>query len=184
MTATRARFGSRISAALIDAVLGGVLTLLLSGTSGHWFSERAVIMLSIGSPDTFWNGPIPYIIGVFGSVVYGAPFAFLLVTLSGAFFGATPGKWLLRLHVISADDRPATHRMLLVRWAVKSVGLWGLVVALVVGKSAVAAVAVILGAVVLLGFLAALGPTRQALHDRLAGTAVTSTGVARRERLC
>ena len=44
--------------------------------------------------------------------------------------------------------------------------------ALVLGAGWVAAVAAAASAVVLVGFLAAAGPRRRALHDRLSGTAV------------
>ncbi|MFH1501686.1 MAG: RDD family protein [Candidatus Eisenbacteria bacterium] len=182
MSNERAGLRARLLAALVDVVLGGALALLLSGSSGHWFSERAVVMLGIGSPDTFWNGPVPYVIGIFGSVVYGAPLAFALVSLSDALFGATPGKWLLKLRVASADGSPPSRTRLFARWALKHVCAWGLVLALVLGESLVAGAAIVLGAVVLVGSVAAGGPRRLALHDMLSRTAVLSEPVARHGR--
>lgn len=179
MGTRRAGFGARLLAAIVDTALGGLLALLLSGTSGHWFSGRAVVTLGIGSPDAFWNGPIPYAMGIFGSVVYGAPFALLLVTLSDALFGATPGKWLLRLRIAARDGSPPSRSQLALRWAAKYIGVWGLVLALILGKSLIAAAAVVLGVAVLAGALATAGPERLALYDGLARTAVESSRVAR-----
>ena len=48
-------------------------------------------------------------------------------------------------------------------------------VALAVGRWEIAVVAVLAGAVMLMGSLMALGPASLALHDRLGGTRVTRT---------
>ncbi len=156
----------------MDFLFGVVVALLLSGSSGRWFAGRAAVMLSIGSPDTFWRGPIPMVLGVLGDFVYGLPFALILVLLGEAIFGAGPGKWLFGMRVTAAAGTPATGGRRLVRWAVKCSGLWLMTLALILGSRALAAVAIGASAAVLSGFLLAAGPGRVALHDRLSATAV------------
>jgi len=172
----RRGFGIRFMASAIDAALGVALALLLSGTLGRWFAGRAVVMLSIGSPDTFWRGPVPMILGVFGNVVYGLPFAMLLVLLPEALFGIGGGKGLLRLHVMGADGEPASTRSRWLRWTVKCSGLCGMVLALILGSGPVAVIAAGAALATMGGFCLAAGPRSEALHDRLTGTAVVSGG--------
>ncbi len=175
MTTVPRGFAIRSLAATMDVLLGVVVAVLLWRTLGWYFAGRSVVMLSIGSPDTFWRGPIPMVLGLFGTVVYGLPFAVLLVLLPEALFGAGPGKWILALRVTTADGAPASAQSRWLRWIAKCSGLWLMVLALVVGSSVLAGVAVAAGVVTLAGFFLAIGRRREALHDRLAGTAVCST---------
>ncbi len=168
----RRGLGVRVLAAVIDSVLGLVVALLLASTTGRWFAGRAVAMLSIGSPDTFWRGPIPMVLGILGPLVYGLPFALLLAWLPEALFGAGLGKWALRLRVGDGTGEPARAGSLWVRWAVKCVGLWGMGLALLLGNGPAALVALAAGVIVIAGFIPAAGRERRALHDRLSGTAV------------
>ncbi len=174
VTTSRRGFGIRLLAGGLDAVLGTVVALLLAGTLGRWFAGRAVVMLSIGSPDTFWRGPIPMVLGILGSFVYGLPFALLLVLLAEALFGASPGKWLLGLQVVAADGTSAPTGSRLLRWAAKCSGLWAMVLALVAGSWPVAIAALTAALIASAGFCLSIGPRSLALHDRLFGTAVHS----------
>lgn len=129
-------------------------------------------MLSIGSPDTFWRGPIPMILGVFGGFFYGLPFALVLALLPEALFDASPGKWLLGLRVAGASGATATPGRRLLRWSLKCSGAWIMVLALVAGSLQVAVAAISAGALALAGFSLVMGPRRLALHDRISRTAV------------
>jgi uncharacterized RDD family membrane protein YckC len=180
MTTVRRGFAIRLLAVTIDVLLGILVAVLLSRTLGWYFAGRSVVMLSIGSPDTFWRGPIPMVLGYFGTVVYGLPFAMLVVLLPEALFGAAPGKWILALRVTARDGAPASARSRWVRWIAKCSGLWLMVLALILGSGVLAGVAVAAGVAALAGSFLAIGRRREALHDRLAGTAVCSTGGAPR----
>jgi uncharacterized RDD family membrane protein YckC len=175
MTTMRRGFGIRVLAGFLDAVLGIAIALPFSGTLGRWFAGRAVVTLSIGSPDTFWRGPIPMVMGIFGSFVYGLPLGLLLVLLAEALFDASPGKWLLGLSVAAADGSPAPTGNRLARWVLKCSALWGTALALAVGSCPIAVAAAVAGLVTLGGFFLAISPRAQALHDRVAGTAIYST---------
>jgi len=169
---SRRGFGIRLLSSIIDGLLGLVVALLLASTTGRWFAGRSGVMLSIGSPDSFWRGPIPMILSILGPLVYGLPFALLLVLLPDALFGTGPGKWLLRMRVAAADGGPGQAGRLWLRWVIKCIGLWGMALALALGRSPVAFIALAAGFTVLAGFFLTMGPRRQALHDRLSGTAV------------
>lgn len=172
----RCGMGIRLLAAAIDVFLGLFVALLMAGTTGRWFAGRSVVMLSIGSSDTFWRGPIPMVLGILGPLVYGLPAALLLVLLPEALLGAGPGKWALRLRIVGGAGETAHARSLWLRWTVKCAGLWGMAIALAVGEGFAALAALAAGLVVLAGFFAAAGPRRLALHDRLSGAAVFRTG--------
>jgi uncharacterized RDD family membrane protein YckC len=155
-----------------------VFSFLLSGTLGRWFAERAVVTLSIGSPDTFWRGPVPMVLGIFGTFVYVLPFSLLLVLLGEVFFGAGPGKWLLGLDVTAGDGSPAHAGRRFSRWTIKCSGPCGIALALALANGPLAISGVAATLVMLAGSCLAMGPRRLALHDRLSGTAVCSRGHA------
>jgi len=117
----------RLAAAAIDVLAGAALGLFLSQSRvGIYFAERAVVMLHIGSPGTVWKGPIPMIMGYLGTFVYTLPFALLLVFVIEPAIGTSPGKKLMRV-------TPPAH----ISWRVamrRTMPLWGLVVALLVGS--------------------------------------------------
>jgi uncharacterized RDD family membrane protein YckC len=123
--------------------------------------------------------------------------AFLLIGygLSEVLMAATPGKRLAGLVIAAEDGSPAPRKALLKRWAVKQIAvffacpmmiLWTLLSPynyhvvlpnyVLPGVLALAIVDTILVSVLLLsvigGCFLALGPLRQTLHDKLAGTAV------------
>ena len=172
MKRERSGFGIRSAAGVLDGLLGVIVALLLAGTTGGWFAGRAVATLSIGSPDTLWRGPIPMIMGIFGSFFYGLPFALLLVLLSEALLDASPGKWLLRLRVVEVRGEPAPVGRRLLRWSVKCSGVWIMTLALVAGSLPLALAAVVAAVAVLAGSFMVTRSSRLAFHDRISGTAV------------
>jgi hypothetical protein len=171
-SAPRKGFPARALSSLLDCLLGLALGLLLADHIGFFFAERAVVMLRIDEPGTLWQGPVPMFLGILGPLVYLLPAVFLLVLLPEALYSASPGKLALRMRVRGEKgaSAPAGRRWL--RWGIKTAGLWGMTLALITGRWELAAASVIAGALVLAGSLTALGPSRQALHDRLSETAV------------
>lgn len=162
----------RAAAAGIDAVVGVAATLAMASTLGMFFARRAVVTLRIGEPGTLWKGPLPLMLGVFGEVVYLIPFTFLLVWILDPLTGATVGKRLFGLRVRQTDGKPASRPTLWCRSALQTVGLWGWTLALLTGRWEPAALASPAAAVILVGSLAAIGPSSLALHDRLSQTSV------------
>ena len=129
-------------------------------------------MLRIDEPGTLWQGPVPMVLGILGPLVYLLPAVFLLVLLPEAFYGASPGKFALGMRVRGEEGEPAPAGRRWLRWGIKTACFWGMTLALITGKWEPAAASIIAGALVLAGFFSTLGPSRQALHDHLSGTAV------------
>ena len=129
-------------------------------------------MLRVGSPDSVWLGPIPMVLGIFGNLAYGLPFALILVLLAEMFFGAGPGKYLFRMRIARADGGAAGIGRRALRWAVKCSGLWVMVLALLLGSQLLALLSLAAGCAVSAGSLLALGPERLSLHDRITDTGI------------
>lgn len=168
----RAGIASRTIAALIDGAAGAAAAYLLSTPLGLFFARRAVVTLRIGEPDTFWQGPIPMVLGAFGEFVYLLPFTLLVAWWLDPLSGATLGKRALGLRVRTTEGTPASGARLATRAVVQTVGVWGWTLALLLGRWELAAVATTAGIAVLAGTLGALGRDRMALHDHLTGTSV------------
>ena len=176
------RVGVRLRgrALLVDAVAIFVLWFGLS------FLTQRVAMAYPGMPMSSGKRYL----GLWFFLLLTPPLVVLMYAASDAFFAATPGKALLKLRIASDTGRRATRGQLLARFAVKYAPL--IVVATWIayfsvhvaasngrGLSAVARatpfVLIFAGLLTLIvggGGLMALRSPRQALHDRLAGTAV------------
>ena len=89
-------FTGRIVGWLIDGALAFILALLLASTVGRWWAGLAADILRIGEPESLWQGGWAMTLGAAGNVVFGFPFAVLLVQLSRPIAGATPGRSLVR----------------------------------------------------------------------------------------
>lgn len=162
----------RLAAGLIDIGIGIVSALLLSSTLGMFFARRAVVMLRIGEPGTWWQGPVPLMLGVMGEVVYLLPVTLWLAWLVEPLTGATIGKRAFGLRICSDAGLPAESAALWSRSLVQTSGLWLITLGLLVGRWELAAVGVFALVVMTLGSLGAVGRTGRALHDRLTGTFV------------
>ena len=86
--------------------------------------------------------------------------------------GASPGKWVLGLQVGHPDGRHGNVILFLTRFAVKFIRPLMGALAAVTGLSLLGWLAGPAGLVVSLGTLLLLAPHKQALHDKLAVTAV------------
>ena len=148
----------RAMAVAIDGVAGVAVTLLLAPTAGRFFARRAVVTFHIGDPHSLWKGPLPFLLGIAGEVVYLLPFAFLLVLVLDPVTGATIGKRVAGLRVCGRDGLPATTAQRWARWLMQTAGLWLFTIALVAGSWHLLAFAVIAGVVTL------------AVYDSLGGT--------------
>lgn len=143
---------------LIDALAALLAALLFSGTLGTWFGGRAALALHIGQPDGFWTGPLPFLLGLLGNVVYALPVAFLLVLAPEALGGAGPGKLL--------TGRRIPSRRPLRRYLLKTAGWWLGLLGLLAAWWPLMALGLLAHALILLGALPLL-TGRPALHERL-----------------
>jgi hypothetical protein len=168
----RAGFLRRAAAGAIDVALGGAVCLLFSKTVGLFFARQAFVTLRVGQAGTWWTGPVPLVLGMFGEVVYFLPSVLLLIWTLDLLTGATVGKRLLALRERASDGGRASLVRRCARTAVQTAGLWGWTVALLIGSWQVALLASAAGVVVIAGSLLALGPARLTLHDRVTRTCV------------
>lgn len=169
----RAGLWIRFAAAAVDGAVALALTLPLSTTFlGSFFASRAVVTLRIGQPGTLWKGPIPMVLGAVGEVTYLLPFVAAVVWSLDVWGGATVGKRLFGLRVATGSGGRAGVATRLRRFAVQAVGAWGWTLSLLAGSWILAVVATLGGGVAMAASLLALGPSKRALHDRIAGTVV------------
>lgn len=107
---------------------------------------------------------------------------YLALTATEVLCAAGPGKLLIGLRIRNADGAPASAGQLLGRWLVKHAALVFVILALALGGgdlgNLVSGLGLLISAVIAAGFLMTLGEQRQALHDRICGTAVFRVAAA------
>jgi len=163
----------RAAAAALDALLCLAAAIPLARSAGYYFAERAVVTLRIGAPDSWWRGPLPLILSTVGEITYLLPaVAFLLLGLSEGVGRRSPGKRLLGLEILTRAGGAAGRAPRWKRVALKSSPCWCGAAALVAGSAPLLLAAAFCGVAIFAGSLTALAPSRLALHDRLAGTAL------------
>lgn len=170
---SRSRPLRRAAAGALDGLLCLAAAVPLARTLGYYFAERAVVTLRIGAPDSWWRGPVPLLLSTVGELTYLLPaVAGVLLALTEGVWRRSPGKALLGLEIRARGGAAPGRALRWRRLALKAAPLWGAAAALVAGSSRLLVAAAALGALLLAGCLAALAPSRLALHDRLTGTEV------------
>ena len=166
---SRARRGL---AALIDFLLALALAFLLLESTGEYFAARSVPTLHVGEPGTWWRGPVPLVLGLFGTLVYGFPFAYAAVLGTALLFGRTPGQIVARLEVVEAAGDAASRGAVCRRFLLHAAGAIGMTFALVIASWPLLAAAVLFGLFIAAeSAFAALGGGRS-LVDRWSRTNV------------
>ena len=162
----RAGVPPRAAALLLDLAA----VMLLAFLFGPWIGIRLGLD-TVGGQGPGAGGMMAA--GAAGSAVIGL----LWFGMEGV-WGATPGKRLLRLRVGTESGERAPVRTYALRWALKNAptlaGLLAVIVSLDLPRVGdwFNLLSRLSGGVVLAGCFMAYGRDRQALHDRLAGTAV------------
>lgn len=152
----RKGFWGRLAAGIIDIAAGFLLCYLIHWYVGRYFALRAVVTFHIGEPGTVWRGFIPMMLGAIGNYFYTLPFALFLIFLPEAIWGQSIGKFILRIKIAGEPKK------LWLRYFIKTVGLWGMSLAFVLGVWQLLVFFLGLGIIVLLFNL----------QDRLTGTSV------------
>lgn len=177
---SRIGFGKRFLAVLIDGILCMVGGFLIGGVVGGMFgglTGAGVVGAELASqgaePDMAVVGQAMG--GAMGAMLGGiigfAVFA-LLYNLTEIFLAATPGKMALKIIVRNEDGTPADNTVLATRYAIKNIMNLFTFVAAITGVFMLATLGNFLGLIVFLGCFLVLGASRQALHDKIAHTAV------------
>ena len=160
----RVGFGPRLRAVIIDAVIVLILSFILGGALGALFG-------GIGAAAT--QGPAGGMIGGIIGAMLGMTLVALLYFLMEGFLGWTLGKRILGLQIGTEDGKKAPTSTLLKRWAIKNSSFLLSVIGYITGISIFyTALSLIAALVIFIGCFFVLGEAKQALHDKLAKTAV------------
>ena len=148
----RIGFARRLSAYLIDCVLAALLAVLGGRALGAWLGAAVS------------GGVSAEFVAAFGIVA--------CYNLIEAFTGWTVGKRLLVIEIRDREGARGSAGQLAGRWVVKNCGSLGILIAGFSGINVIQTLSALAAAIVLLGCGLVLTPSRQALHDRIARTAV------------
>jgi uncharacterized RDD family membrane protein YckC len=176
----RIGFGKRLVALVLDCIVVWILAFFGGTTIGGLLGFAGGTAVGMGLHDT--TGTAAALGGVFGAmfgfvlaaIVIGAVY-FLLEGLTGY----TAGKLILGIRIANADGTAAPVTRLLGRFAIKNSNSILVLLAVITGVRALLSLGQVAGLIVFVGCFFALGVTRQALHDRIAGTAVYPRGLIR-----
>ena len=168
---SRVGFWPRAAAYTIDFVILSVLawlarglaTSLFPGAIAQFLAERAATPGGAAARG-FLEGAAGWSVAL--SLV--SPFYLLIEGLTGW----SPGKLLLGLRVVADSGQSAPLKRLMLRYAVKGSAALISLVGVLTGLRALGTVGQAIGWVIVAGSLLVLTTSRQALHDKAAGTAV------------
>ena len=163
----RKGFGPRLGAAILDflivLVCVGILALLFGTTIGALLGGTVA-------------GPAGGVAGGLAGAYYLTPMLFpplaFAYGLIEAFTGASPGKRMIGIIIRTDSGQPAPLATLLLRYLLKNAGSALAFLALLTHLNTLNSLSTLASAAITLGFLLTLGESRQALHDRIVGTAV------------
>ncbi len=136
---------------------------------GWYFATRAVDLLRIGEPDTWFQGPVALVIGLFGQLVFSLPIAFLVVALPSL----AGSSWGMRVFGIRVESLEPWRIFL--RFIVAASPWWLATLALVSAWWWLAEIAIGAAAILWLGSCVAVVANRKGPADFFAGTALVES---------
>jgi uncharacterized RDD family membrane protein YckC len=175
----RIGFGKRLGALVLDCIIVWVLAFFGGTTIGGLLGLAGGAAASrMGANDA--TGTAAALGGIFGAI-FGFVVAAIVIAavyfLIEGFTGYTLGKLILGIRVANADGTAAPVGRLLGRFAIKNSNSILLVLSLFTGVQALVLLGRVAGLIVFVGCFLALGVSKQALHDRIMGTAVYPRGM-------
>ena len=173
----RIGFGPRLGAAILDVILGGLfascfgvflafLGLGAGGVLGLAIDEQAELETSLEAIGV--GAGIGAVMGMLGGIIIG----YFIYSIIEAFTGASPAKMMLGYKVANADGTGGDTSLYLKRWAIKNASSVFSMLTLVTGFILLKPLGSIIGFVMFLGCFLAIGVDKQALHDKIAKTAI------------
>jgi uncharacterized RDD family membrane protein YckC len=165
----RIGLGSRLGAAIIDAVCVYSLGVILGGILGGAFGAGAGALATEGAAEGAAGG------GILGAIL-GAAFGILVLGLVWIVWegitGAALGKRLLKIRIKSEDGSPGNLDKLIARAAIKNIAVLCGFAAAMLGIGLIANLGNLAAFAIFVGCFFVLGDKRQAFHDMLTKTAV------------
>ena len=169
----RVGFGLRLGAWALDVVALLILATVLSGVVAGLFPDvltRFIDSQLATSPQAPAEAR-----GLMNKIFawsFAATVVGLVYSLTEAFAGWSPGKLILRIRIVDDSGQRAPIGKLVLRWAVKQSGNLLLLTGLFAASKLVYTTGQIVGLGIFLGCFLTLSKARQALHDKIGGTAV------------
>lgn len=186
----RAGFGIRLGALVIDSliagILTGVITLALSPfdlPAPDFLLDAQDSMNELFSKLNVTGDSVSFLSNLMVSSSYASAIGSILYMLIEGFTGASIGKRLLKLTVARADGTAGSQSLFLYRMFVKNsdriLHLIAILPLFTILSGAVESAGSTIGVVLFIGCFFALGYKRQALHDMVVKTAVFKTSDVR-----
>jgi len=173
----RIGFVPRLGTSILDGILGGFfaggfgvflafLGLGAGGVLGLAIDEQAELESSLEAIGI--GAGIGALMGMLGGVLIG----YFIYSIIEVVTGASPAKMILGYKAANEDGTSGDISLYLKRWAIKNASSVFSMLALVTGLIFLNPLGSIIGFVMFLGCFLALGDDRQALHDKIAKTAI------------
>jgi uncharacterized RDD family membrane protein YckC len=167
----RVGFWPRLGAYFIDFVLLWILAALAAKTVAGLFPEIIANKVAEAAAKAGGKPLPPFVTWLTASSLAIAVLAPIYGLVEGL-LGASPGKFVLGLRVVTESNNQAGQPLLLARYGVKHVTSVFQLLALFLGIKAIEHAATVVGVVFIVGCFLAFGQARQALHDKIVGTAI------------
>jgi uncharacterized RDD family membrane protein YckC len=167
----RVGFGPRLAAWFIDFVILGLLGLALQKAVAGLFPETINGML-LQATEKAGGRPLP---GIFQTSLAWSLAVSLVAPLYGlveGLLGASPGKFILGQRIVIEANTRAGQPQLLARYGIKHVMSALHLAAVFLGIKALDNASNVVSVVFVLGCFMVFGQARQALHDKIVGTAI------------
>jgi uncharacterized RDD family membrane protein YckC len=173
MEAMEARVGfwPRLAAWFIDFVIVCILAALVQKTVAGLFPETIAGMLAQAS-EKAGGKPLPNFVQVTMAFSIALGLLTPIYGLVEGLLGASPGKFILGLRVVTESNARAGQPQLLARYGIKHVPSALQLIAIFAGIKALEHASSVVGVVFIIGCFLAFGQARQALHDKIVGTAI------------
>lgn len=165
---TRVGFGTRFGAWILDLIIIGILVFLLGPAIGGAIGAGA----GAATGDTAQDAALGGLLGGFAGMMVALPVITILYALLEAFTGMTLGKMILGIKVGRETGQEGDLGVYFKRYIIKNIGN---IIVMIAGFAAIEALTTIGGLISLVMFLGCflvLGEAKQALHDKLAKTAI------------
>jgi uncharacterized RDD family membrane protein YckC len=157
----RIGFGKRLGALILD----GIFTAISAGVIGYALKDLFV-GLAPADPDLGEMG------GLYVAITGAAGICAVLYGLIEGFTGASPGKMILAIKIGTENSMSANTNTLLTRYAIKTSASIVSLVGIILGVEILSSLSVVASVIITIGCFFALGAAKQALHDKIAHTAV------------
>ena len=158
----RIGFGKRLGAYLLD----GIFTAIAAGVVGYALKDLLAGLVpadpNVPAEAAEWMAAMSGAAGIC-AVFYG---------LIEGFTGASPGKMILAIKIGSENSTTAPQNTLLTRYAIKTSASIISVFGLFLGSDILNTLGVAASVIITIGCFFVLGAAKQALHDKIAHTAV------------